>query len=718
MAKLFSKKGLIITVCVLVGLAVLSVILNLTGVLDAYKNATIKISSAEEFYEYWQKGFPSTRINQNVHQTYKDKYVLTADIDLSGYDSVQNYESQNAVLDDGEYNFGGRSYFNFDGKNHTIKNLNIHGSIFASLFGCVDKKSEITVKNLVIENVNVTGNQYAGVLFGKTRDGANVEINNVTIKNSTVASSGTKYIGGLIGELGSGVQTIKNCKVENTQIGSENANYVGGLVGKVNGNHGDIAIFSDCSNINGEVIGKERVGGIVGELNHTYEDYKKDRLLEYKNLTNSSDVVGTKEVGGIVGFLSHWDYANFTFTNCKNLSSSADDVSGIVASEKCAGGILGSTDWNGSAFRVPSGSQLNFVGCSNSAGVSSPENAGGISGFLSDKFWKVSHTDCTNNGDIEGTTYVAGISARFLGNIAGAEIFTFTNCTNTGNVTGKDYVAGISAHNKNLAKTISFKNCKNLSETAKITGCTYVAGINSIYGTYKDCENSMDISYNSAYVLNAQYFGGIVAKGTDSEFDTCKNSGNIFDYSNNPTITANFVGGIAGETQRVVLKTCENSGVVAGSNNVGGFIGNADVKFLSGVLNTITNCKQDGDVYSIGQASTTAQNYEDDEVCGNVGLIIGKWNTGNLSFDISNVTTTADIYMLKDANYVGGWCGRLVEYTPTLKTTTADTPISYKIYQGSNVSQVCKNNFKYGENIFDTSDNLNGFNSPSLVEAM
>lgn len=115
----------------------------------------------------------------------------------------------------------------FDGCNHTIKNLKVttpneEGS--AGLFAWINAG---TVKNLHIENADVTGHHWVGTVVGFNQFGI---IENCTVKNATVNCTGVKdatnqegdKCGGIVGQIDTanpnGGNSIKNCSVSHSTI--------------------------------------------------------------------------------------------------------------------------------------------------------------------------------------------------------------------------------------------------------------------------------------------------------------------------------------------------------------------------------------------------------------------------------------------------------------------------------------------------------------------
>ncbi|ABI68388.1 GLUG motif-containing protein [Syntrophomonas wolfei] len=203
-------------------------------------------------------------------------FKQTADIDLSSYNTGLGWEP----IGDWDSPFIGA----FDGKYNTISNLTINRSTtdYVGLFGFAEGAQ---IKNVKLENVNVTGSEGVGGLVGE---------NSGTITNSyaTGAVTGVNYyVGGLVGW---NYGEIANSYASGTIAGTED---VGGLVG---GNDGEIT----NSYASGTISGTEYVGGLVG--------------INIGAITNSyttGAVTGTGNIfGGLVGINnqgtvtnSYWD---------------------------------------------------------------------------------------------------------------------------------------------------------------------------------------------------------------------------------------------------------------------------------------------------------------------------------------------------------------------------------------------------------------------------
>jgi len=602
-----------------------------------------------------------------------------------------------------------KKYIVLDGQNHTVKNLSLSG-FGASVFGMIGSESRITVKNITFDNLTINGSGPVGAIMSLAV-GENIKINfeNVHIINSSITTDDNYPVGGFIGITDNVTGIIKKCSIKNSTINGVNAEACGGFIGSNTITvRGDLLKVSNCESKNNTISAKINAGGIYGKFAQTYGDYQTDRLIEFKNLTNSSSVTATEGfVGGIVGYLHYWDYGNFVFENCHN-KNDENTSRKINTEEDHAGGILGAAYWVGSGLRVPDGSQINFNNCTNNMSISANSHVGGISGFLSTRFWKATYTNCKNlsDGNIYGVNNIGGIAGTIDGNIIGAKQFTFTNCENNGFITGKgEYVGGISG--KNLSLTPLYTNCTNSSQSNWLTGKKYVGGIAGRYGIFVNCTNAMDIKHNGPVQITWEYVGGIVGSGELSKFTNCSNSGNIIDHTKCAGVNASYIGGIAGYTSKLELRDCSNSGTIAGNDCVGGLVGKAEGD------KTLINCSNTGNVYAFGQTSTTNTNYTKKEVKGKVGLIVG-YIYGSVSCVFRNVTVSGNIYVVNDTDYIGGWCGFIENGDfNTIASGISDSTINYKIYLSQNVTSTCKNNYRYGANIFNANGNIGDFNNPT-----
>ncbi len=191
----------------------------------------------------------------------------------------------------------------FDGDDHVISNLTIDtvgaDNDYLGLFGDISGSSA-EVKNLGMENVNITGGDDSFVLGGLCG------VNGGTITNcysggSVIGEAGSSHLGGLCGANWFG--TITNCYSESSVTGGY---YVGGLCGT-----NTDGTITNCYS-GGSVTSDEwHLGGLCGGNNG-----------EITNCYSEGSVTGGDYVGGLCG----WNWSRGTITNCYSGGSVTGDV--------------------------------------------------------------------------------------------------------------------------------------------------------------------------------------------------------------------------------------------------------------------------------------------------------------------------------------------------------------------------------------------------------
>ena len=126
----------------------------------------------------------------------------------------------------------------FNGMGHKISNVKtaVQGGYATSLFRGDANPGNKVVKNLVIENLTTpVGYSYAAAIWSDLQ-GANIEIDNVTINNATIEAAGT--IGGFVGFVSASTTSVvvKNSSINNSNLnGGEADKKRGAVVGRAYG---------------------------------------------------------------------------------------------------------------------------------------------------------------------------------------------------------------------------------------------------------------------------------------------------------------------------------------------------------------------------------------------------------------------------------------------------------------------------------------------------
>jgi len=515
-------------------------------------------------------------------------FKLTADLDMSSFDGQDGRPAFNIIapdVDPGSSGFQGTTFTgSFDGDGHTISNLTILFGSYAQyigLFGYAGPTANVT--DLVLENVNVTGN-YVGALAGYNEStitncsasgavgdyscyygGGLVGSNSGNITNSSFSGSvnGEHDIGNLVGN---NTGTIINCSATGD---IDSFDYSGGLVGSNSG------IITGCS-ASGNVIGYYRyIGGMVG--------YNTGPIMDCS--TNAS-VSGVSEVGGLVG-----QNEQGLITNCHASGSITCESSSFTITN--IGGLVG---YNNDADIT----NCYYDPCSPT--ISGDNYLGGLVGYNN----LGSITDCHVTGavTISGTKYLGGLVGRnyeaaikhcsstasitgqrqseFLGGLVGENnTGPVTNCYSTGSVTSGDYA-------ENLGCLIGWNEGSTITDsysTGNLTAGNESEFIGGLMGGNNDMISNCYSTGNVTSGLNSWYIGGLV--GINSGVTTnCYCTGSVTGGNN-----SHHIGGLMGTNVIATLNNCLTTDSVTGgvsSDAIGGLVGSNDDATIENCYSTAT----------------------------------------------------------------------------------------------------------------------------------
>ena len=204
--------------------------------------------------------------------------TLTADIDLTGKDWTP-------IGTDYDNSYKGT----FDGGGHTITGLTFTtNDEFAGLFGWLNRAG--TVKNVVMEGVQITSNQiYGGSIGGVVGSGWG------TIENCSVSGnvSGTVYVGGVVGVQIGG--SITGCSSSATVKGMVD---VGGVAGQTNSSATLTACYA-TGNVIIEMDTKKNIAG--GSLVGMNAGSSLLACYATGNVTSTGSSTGYMHIGGFLG---------------------------------------------------------------------------------------------------------------------------------------------------------------------------------------------------------------------------------------------------------------------------------------------------------------------------------------------------------------------------------------------------------------------------------
>ena len=204
--------------------------------------------------------------------------TLTADIDLTG-------KNWTPIGTDYDNSYKGT----FDGGGHTITGLTFTtNDEYAGLFGWLNRAG--TVKNVVMEGVQITSNQIYGGSIGGV-----VGYSWGTIENCSVSGSvsGTVYVGGVVGVQIGG--SITGCSSSATVKGTVD---VGGVAGQTNSSATLTACYA-TGNVIIEINPKKNIAG--GSLVGMNAGSSLLACYATGNVTSTGSSTGKVHIGGFLG---------------------------------------------------------------------------------------------------------------------------------------------------------------------------------------------------------------------------------------------------------------------------------------------------------------------------------------------------------------------------------------------------------------------------------
>ena len=230
----------------------------------AAETKTYSIATAEGLQAWNQAALNDLSIN----------CTLTADINLTGKEEWTPIGTESQPYTG-----------TFDGNNYTITGLTVNQTRnYVGLIGCIG--SDGTVKNVKLENVNITGDGYfvggvAGTNYG-------------TIENCSVDGTLTNYVQYLGGVVGDNYGSIIGCSSSGTITGT--GPNVGGIGGQSVG--GTIMACYSVANIKG----RSSSGGVLGQTN------RETVVIACYHANGNVTGEQSRWIGGVIG----WNYGKVT----------------------------------------------------------------------------------------------------------------------------------------------------------------------------------------------------------------------------------------------------------------------------------------------------------------------------------------------------------------------------------------------------------------------
>ena len=271
-----------------------------------------------------------------VRENLAGHYILTADIDLVGYENwepIGAFQSLSDAPEDAEvphpdYAFTGT----FDGAGHTISNLKVAAAVpmGTGLFGCASgtENGIASIGNFTLENIDVSGFYLVGGAVGLQF--MNCKVSDIVLKGENKLS-GAQGIGGIVG---TGFDLISGCTAtaDITVMGDD-----GACAGLIAGGT-TMSSITDCNAEGGSITAEGNavwgIGAICGAPWGAPEI--KDCKVNGTVITITGE--GNRLVGGLVGFGGSYDPSSPAQISGCIVENIAITVSGTT---NAVGGVIG-----------------------------------------------------------------------------------------------------------------------------------------------------------------------------------------------------------------------------------------------------------------------------------------------------------------------------------------------------------------------------------------
>ena len=205
-----------------------------------------------------------------------------------------------------------------DGNGKTISGLWINRSD-ENYVGFLGKISGAQIKNLNVEAISVSGNDYVNSFLNKCH------CFKLSDCSFTGKIEGHSYIGGLFGKGEKRVQ-LSNLTGEVEVYGS--GDYVGGIMGRFDVDGNGNSFITDCLLTNSVISGNNNVGGVCG-----YCDQSNCYSFDLEDCTIYAEIQGNNYVGGLCGYTYSTNHSRNHIRLC--------DYFGNISGNSYIGGLVG-----------------------------------------------------------------------------------------------------------------------------------------------------------------------------------------------------------------------------------------------------------------------------------------------------------------------------------------------------------------------------------------
>lgn len=487
---------------------------------------------------------------------------------------------------------------NYNGDNYILSGVVINGKNQAGIFKQLINGA--TIKNLTINNISISNGEELGAIAGFAQGTAYISGINVTGN-----ISGSKNIGGLIGNISTGYIYIDDIKMNASILGSKN---IGGAIGHQNcycsiNNFKVSSGFKVGSSDVSVSNNAENVGGVIGwSDNHGFNIHNTDIIHTSSIDDNAEIVTGDKNIGGLIGMITNLGEPNGSIDSCRVISpiKANNYIGGFVGyaeiahqlsitnSQSCIitkqgnylGGFIGYLRYSVSTDNLLTFSNNNIVASDGSEiQIKGGDYVGGLFGYVNAKSLSLNGNNYIIT-PIYGNSHVGGLAGEIEGTTfnIGTPLYGKTGTQISGlQIQANTFAGGIVGS----MKSSTLNGGQQLSPTSGINDfdeskasiiCTVTSNGDRIGGA---------VGYANKSVIK-----GIAVKGSVNNNNGGIYTGGVVGYfdDGNKAVTScsffgkvngsDYTGGIAGEINKLgQITQCINYGEINGGVRTGGIVG-------------------------------------------------------------------------------------------------------------------------------------------------
>lgn len=397
---------------------------------------------------------------------------------------------------------------------------------------------------------------------------------------------------------------IKSLTILNAEIVGRNSV---GIIGKIENTTATNSIISSIIVSNSTVVGLDKIGGLIGEVNVSLGSVLIERNLINLNFNFNGTANNHSQIGGLIGLnvgsevYENTVFSNFTYTD--NLFT-ISKLGGLIGEESGFNNSKITFSNVTSTQLYTSGDQIGcLVGFLNQGQIK--DNSYGTTCFIDHQNSNFPNFSGGLFGKVE-SSLIENISAYVNSSNINSSFGGLSNYINNSQIIKSNISGTITSSSSNIGGIVGNSIDSSYSKVSSYVSITITGGANSIGGIIGNSQNNLLTKVNNyGYInaSNASIVGGLIGNAIGTlDVNNSYNSGHL---SNN-SILGGIIGNSSDNSVKSILNVY-NNGILTSNSFVGGILGINDCVEIS-----INN------VFSIGKIKNSSNNQP-----ANSGSLIG-----------------------------------------------------------------------------------------------